>query len=350
MSHHDLRAPERGADAELPATRWRGYLDRATRDGLPGTRTAVRNTLTRLFGPPPFDPTRDLGDPGLTGPGSASWRVIAEPAAIAGGLRGLLLQVAHPLAMAGVHDHSRFRSDPLGRLHRTSAYVTATTFGSVPEALEISDRVRRVHPHVRGQAPDGRSYRADDPGLLAWVSIALTSSFLEAHRLWAPRPLGPAEQDRFVAEQSRIAALLDPRVDLAEFTNDVSAQEQLRQGTVPLPLVDEGYLPRTVADLETTLRSFAADLGVNEQGVDALRFLARPPLPASARLGYRSLYAGALGSLRVHERRALRADRGELRAKVSVAQARATLTTLRATTGIAPSVRAARARVAGTPA
>jgi hypothetical protein len=146
--------------------------------GLPIVRDAVRRVLTRMFGPPPFDPNRDPGDPGLTGPGSPSWRIIGEPAAIAGGIRGLLAQVSHPLAMAGVHDHSAFREDPLGRLQRTSAYVTTSTFGSTAEAISVAGRVRAVHPRVHGTAPDGRPYRADDPRLLVWVSISLTSSFL----------------------------------------------------------------------------------------------------------------------------------------------------------------------------
>jgi hypothetical protein len=196
--------------------------------GLPVIRDAVRRVLTRMFGPPPFDPDRDPGDPGLTGPDSPSWRVIGEPAAIAGGIRGLLTQVSHPLAMAGVYDHSAFREDPLGRLQRTSAYVTTSAFGSTAEAIAIAGRVRAVHPRVVGTAPDGRPYRADDPRLLVWVSIALTSSFLATHRLWSPDVLTPAEEDRFVAEQSRIGALLDPEVDLRMLRDPESARRSAR--------------------------------------------------------------------------------------------------------------------------
>jgi len=315
--------------------------------GLPVLRTAVRGVLTRMFGPPPFDPTVDPGDPGLTGPDSPSWRVIGEPAAIAGGIRGLLVQVSHPLAMAGVHDHSAFREDPLGRLQRTSAWVTTTTFGSVDEALAVTRRVRGVHPRVVGVAPDGRPYRADDPRLLTWVSIALTASFLDAHQRFAPDPLTPGEADRFVAEQSRIAALLDPRVDLAPLRADDDARAAFRTGGMDadLPLLTDGHLPATVADLDAVLASFEPDLGVNHQGREAIDFLRRPPIPLAARGGYRVLLAGAIGSLTPVLRAALELDRSARTARLAVARAGAALALMRVTTGTSPSMRAAHARV-----
>jgi uncharacterized protein (DUF2236 family) len=314
--------------------------------GLPIVRDVVRQVLLRMFGPPPFDPGADPGDPGLTGPGSPSWRVIGEPAAIAGGIRGLLVQVAHPLAMAGVHDHSSFREDPLGRLQRTSAYVTTTTFGSTREALLISRRVRAVHPRVTGTAPDGRTYRADDPRLLTWVSIALSSSFLAADRLWAPDPLDDADADRFVSEQSHISALLDPRVELGELLADPDAQTALRDGRYPLPMISEGTLPTTVTQLAQVLRRYEAELGVNHQGREALAFLRRPPIPLAARGGYRSLLTGALGSLTPVHRRALDVRWSEPRAAAAVKQAGAALALMRVTTGVSPSLHAARRRAA----
>ncbi len=312
--------------------------------GVPVVREAIRTVLGRLFGPPMFDPTVDPGDPGLTGPGSSSWQVIGEPAAIAGGIRGLLVQVAHPLAMAGVHDHSAFRTDPLGRLQRTAAYVTTTTFGSTREALQVSQRVRGAHRKVHGTAPDGRAYRADDPHLLAWVSIALTSSFLQAHRLWAPQPL--ANEDAFVAEQSRIGALLDPRVDLRALQRDEQALDELRAGRIHLPMTADGTLPTTVAQLEDALARYAPELGVNEQGREALRFLRRPPIPLAARGGYRSLLTGALGSLEPPVRDAVELGWPPAVARAAVAQATASLTLMRAMLGTSPARRAAGQRAA----
>lgn len=319
--------------------------------GLPLLRGAVRRVLTRMFGPPPFDPTVAPGDPGLTGPGSPSWRVIGEPAAIAGGIRGLLVQVSHPLAMAGVHDHSAFREDPLGRLQRTSAYVTTTTFGSVPEAIAVLRRVRAVHPRVVGTAPDGRPYRADDPHLLTWVSIALTTSFLDAHRRWSPDSLTDEEADRFVAEQSRIAALLDPRVDVARLA-EPGAASRLRDGAFDddLPLLGEGLLPRDVAALEQVLAGFLPELGVNDQGREAIAFLRWPPIPLVARAGYQAILAGAIGALGPELRRALDLDVGERAAALAVRQTGLVLTAMRVTTGTSPSMRAAWQRVSAPPA
>lgn len=314
--------------------------------GLPGARALVRRQLGRVFGPPSFDPAADPGDPGLCGPGSASWRVIGEPAAIAGGLRALLLQVAHPLAMAGVADHSAFRTDPLARLHRTSSYVTASTFGSTAEALRVAQRVRRVHPHVRGTSPDGRAYRADDPHLLTWVGVALSSSFLAADRRWAPRPLDADARDAFVREQSMISALLDPHVDVDALLADQAAQAELRAGRIALPMLDDGTLPRSDAELTTMLDDFAPELGVNDQGRAALRFLRWPPLPLSVRGAYLMLYAGAIGSLTPRERRALELDVPGPVAHAAVLQAKGLLAAMRAATGVSPNVAAARRRAA----
>jgi uncharacterized protein (DUF2236 family) len=319
--------------------------------GLPVIRDAVRRVLTRMFGPPPFDPDRDPGDPGLTGPDSPSWRVIGEPAAIAGGVRGLLTQVSHPLAMAGVYDHSAFREDPLGRLQRTSAYVTTSAFGSTAEAIAIAGRVRAVHPRVVGTAPDGRPYRADDPRLLVWVSIALTSSFLATHRLWSPDVLTPAEEDRFVAEQSRIGALLDPEVDL-RMLRDPEVREAFRAGELDgeLRLIGPDLLPTSVAELDVVLASFFDEIGVNYQGREALAFLRWPPIPVVARAGYQSLLLGAIGSLSPELRHALELDHTARVAPAMRAQAAMTLKVMRLTTGTSPSMRAAHERTSRRPA
>jgi uncharacterized protein (DUF2236 family) len=331
----DLERPERDAAP--------------TASGLPVLGDLVRGQLARAFGGPPFDPTRDRGDAGLTGVDSPSWRVIGEPAAIAGGIRGLLLQVAHPLAMAGVHDHSAFRTDPLGRLQRTSGYVTTSAFGSTREALAVAERVRRVHPRVHGTAPDGRPYRADDPHLLAWVGIALTASFLTAHRRWSPAPLSPADEDRFVLEQSRLSALLDPRVDLDELRSDPDTSAAFRRGDVPLPMLEEGYLPGSAAELDEVLAAYAPELGVNHQGREALRFLRWPPLPGTVRAGYLTLFGGAVGSLSRAERHALGLRVPAPVAGAAVLNTGAALRLMRAATGLSPSLGFARARALDVP-
>ena len=308
--------------------------------GVPGARDLVRTVLTSMFGPPAVDPSQDRGDPGLTGPGSPSWRVIAEPAAIAGGIRALLLQLTHPLAMAGVADHSRFRTAPLERLQGTSAWVTVSTFGSWPETVRVARRVRALHTRVRGTAPDGQPYAADAPELLAWVQIALTSSFYTANQLWALRPLGRGDADAFVAEQSRLGALLDPRVDLGALD-----RHALRAGLAPLPLIDEGLLPTTVAELEARLADYAPEQRINHQGREALGFLRRPPLPPVAGLGYRALIGGVLASLDPSARRALELRMpGPVRA-AAIVRTGAALAAMRVAVGTSPTERAAADRV-----
>lgn len=339
----------------LPGSRWLGprrppqpggLLTAIAPDGLPLLRRAAFAGLVHIFS------VRDRpavastgGDPGLTGPGSASWQVLGEPAAIAGGVRALLLQTLHPLAMAGVADHSGYRGDPLGRLRRTSRYVTTATFGTTGQVLEVTRAVRRVHRSVRGTAPDGRAYRADDPHLLGWVSCALTSSFLTADRLWSPAPVTAEQADRFVGEQSRLAALLDPRVDLTTFEHDPGAREALRAGDVDLPLTAE--LPASVADLEAALDELAQLFDVNEQTREAVAFLRRPPLGAPLWGAYRFIFDGAAASIDRRDRRDLGLGTGRIAEISGIARAAALLTALRTTAGRSPAARAAEARTGG---
>ena len=130
------------------------------------------------------------------------------PAMLIGGLSALLFQMLHPLAMAGVAQHSNYRSDPLGRLERTASFLGTTTFGTVDEARGAIERVRRVHGHVRGVAADGRPYTATDPDLLTWVHAAEVSSFLAASRVYAPSPPTPEEADDYLDQMAAVAVEL----------------------------------------------------------------------------------------------------------------------------------------------
>lgn len=324
-------------------------LAAAAPSGLPAVRGIVRSRLAGVFGPPPFDPDADPGDPGLFGPGSASWRIVAEPAAIVGGVRALLVQLLHPLAMAGVAQHSRFRDAPLERLRNTSAYVTATTFGSTREALAMARRVRAAHAPVRGTAPDGRPYRAAEPHLLAWVSVSLTSSFLATDRAYAPRPADQRDADAFVAEQARAAALLDPRVDLGALSRDADAQRALRAGTLPLPMIDDGTLPTTAAALEDTLRDFHPELSVTAEGREAFRFLLWPAIPPAVRAGYLPLLTGAIATLDPVQRRLLGLPASTLPYLPALAQTRALVSLLRVAAGTSQAGRLATVRTEARP-
>lgn len=123
-------------------------------------------------------------------------RVHADASMFVGGLRALLLQSLHPLAMAGVAEHSDYRGDPWGRLQRTSTFLAETTFGPATDAQRAVDKVRGIHRRVRGVAPDGTPYEASDPHLLEWVHIAEIDSFLLAHQLYGAEPLDQARAGR----------------------------------------------------------------------------------------------------------------------------------------------------------
>jgi uncharacterized protein (DUF2236 family) len=130
------------------------------------------------------------------------------PTMLIGGISALLVQTLHPLAMAGVAEHSNYQEDPLGRLRRTASFVATTTFGTAQEAERAIAQVHRVHRRVNGVAPDGRPYSAADPELVTFIHAAEMSSFLESARRFGPRSLSAAQCDRYYAEVAPVALAL----------------------------------------------------------------------------------------------------------------------------------------------
>jgi len=171
------------------------------------------------------------GDAGWFGPGSATWEVNGSLATLVGGPRALLLQACHPLALAGVEQHSTYRTDPLGRLQRTNLYVTTSTFGSSEQAEQTAAMVRRVHERVSGTAPDGRPYSAQDPRLLLWVHIGLTDSMLVAYQRFGR---GLVDADQYVAEMGQLASALgveNPPTTVAELAEAFNSfQDEIAGG------------------------------------------------------------------------------------------------------------------------
>jgi uncharacterized protein (DUF2236 family) len=196
-------------------------------------------------------------------------QVNADASMFVGGLRALLLQSLHPLAMAGVADHSDYRGDPWGRLQRTSTFLATTTFGCAADAQRAVDNVRRVHEYVRGVAPDGRPYRASDPHLLEWVHIAEVDSFLLAHQMYGAAPLDQAGRDGYVADMAVVATALG----------------------VPEP-------PHTEKELHDRIDAYRPELRGTPAARDAARFLLlTPPLALAARPAYGLLAATAVAML-----------------------------------------------------
>ncbi|MFT7597624.1 MAG: hypothetical protein ACI8TP_000544 [Acidimicrobiales bacterium] len=227
-------------------------------------------TPTGLFshGPTPLEHTLDhLGDPGLLGPDSVSWKVLGDAAVFVGGIRALLVQSAHPEVVAGVEDHSTYRSDPLGRLSRTSVYVTETTYGSMPEVEGAVNVVRHAHQPVTGTSERNRPYSAARPEMAAWVHNVLTDSFLAAYQAFGPKALTAAEADQFVSEQARIGALL---------------------GAAPLPETEAG-LAAWIID--------HPDRASTTGQANAIGFLRSPPLSPPVKIAYRLLFEAAVTTI-----------------------------------------------------
>jgi uncharacterized protein (DUF2236 family) len=196
-------------------------------------------------------------------------RVHGDASMFVGGLRALLLQSLHPLAMAGVAGHSDYRGDPWGRLQRTSTFLAVTTFGTADDAQRAVDKVRGIHRRVNGTAPDGRSYSASDPHLLEWVHIAEVDSFLLAHQLYGATPLDQDGRDGYVADTSRVAEALG--------------------------VVDP---PRTERELVDRIETYRPELHGTAAAREAARFLlVTPPLPLLARPPYAVLAASSVAML-----------------------------------------------------
>ena len=170
-------------------------------------------------------------DDGLLGPDALAWRVIAHPGSLVGGLRSLMIQSLHPLAMAGVAEHSDFRRRPLDRLKRTTYYVAATAYGDRATAMEAVRRVKRRHASVRGTDPvTGREYSADDPDTQVWVHITEWHSFLAAYRVFAGG-LSPDDEDRYIREGTIIGSLLGTIMVANVWMRILPAQHQMLAAT-----------------------------------------------------------------------------------------------------------------------
>jgi uncharacterized protein (DUF2236 family) len=203
----DGRGRHRGGRAAHPDLPGLKLLPPVARKHL---RRQVLAVLSRDAPAPDYD--APLGDPGLFGPDSATWKIHADfPSMMAGGLASLMLQALHPLALAGVWDHSAFRTDTLGRLRNTTAFVGRTTYAPRAPAETAIEHVRMIHRSVRDTAGDGRPYSADDPHLLTWVHCAGCWCFLRAYERYCHAPIPRAMQDRYLAEMTRIAEALGAR-------------------------------------------------------------------------------------------------------------------------------------------
>jgi uncharacterized protein (DUF2236 family) len=209
---------------------------------------------------------RPRGAPGWFAPGDAIWTVHGSVATFVGGIRSLYLQALHPLALAGVEQHSTYRQDPFGRLQRTGAFLAATTYGSAELAEQTVGAVRRMHTRVHGTADDGRPYSAADPNLLEWVHIALVDSMLTAYRHLGRD--GVVDADAYVADMAVVGRAMG----------------------VPDP-------PGTAAELAQRFVDVRPELRVDELVRRTHGFITDAPLPLALRPGYRVLARAAWATL-----------------------------------------------------
>ncbi|TYC98430.1 DUF2236 domain-containing protein [Arthrobacter echini] len=210
--------------------------------------------------------------------GSAVWTVHSSMTPTVAGIRALLLQALHPGAMAGVHAHSSFREEPLGRLANTIRWIFTVTYGSRVAAQEGSAFVQRLHTRVNGTYTDSsgneKPYSAADPELIRWVHLAFTDAFVAAHKAYGG-PI-PGGVDAYVAEWAAAGELMglqDP--------------------------------PRSEAELRDQLAAFDGELSDSAQVQETLTYIRRPPLPRSQRIGYQILFAGAVATLEPRHREML---------------------------------------------
>lgn len=159
--------------------------------------------------------------------GSVAWRVHGDVTTMmVGGVSGLLLEMLHPAALAGVWDHSNFRNDMLGRLRRTARFIALTTYAERSEAETAITRVNRIHAKVTGTMPDGTIYRANDPRLLAWIHVAGAVSFLNAWIRFGEPKMSRGDQDAYFTEVADVARRLgaDPVPETRSEANALIAQ------------------------------------------------------------------------------------------------------------------------------
>ncbi|WP_413453018.1 oxygenase MpaB family protein [Georgenia phoenicis] len=261
--------------------------------------------LARVAGPEAHDARRRIhGEPGERWfePNSPIQRVHGDASMYVGGLRALLLQSLHPLAMAAVAQHSDYRTNPWGRLARTSTFLAETTYARVEDAERAVAVVRAVHRHISGTTTDGVPYRADDPHLIIWVHVAEVDSFLTAHQRFGARPLTPAETDAYIGQAAGVARRLGGE-----------------------------SVPTTHAELVAALERYRPELRSTPEALEAAQFLLhRPPVTGPARAGYALIGRAAVATLPRWAREPLRLpDRPRRDATLGVAAGQAATRGLR---------------------
>jgi len=218
-------------------------------------------------------------DAGFYGPESDVWKVHGSLATLVGGVRALLMQAAYPAALAGVSQHSAYDTDPLGRLERTTRWLTITSFGSTEAIAKEARRVNTLHNHVVGDYETADSirhhYEASQSRHLLWVHCAFTDSFLTAYR-----ELGRDEDRSVVNYVGEWARSAEPLGLQGAPHSDAELQEVLND-----------FLNNEIGEIEATRR--------------IVHFIIHPPFSKAAMPFYRVLCNAAISTMDPRVLRAL---------------------------------------------
>ena len=167
----------------------------------------LRDVVAPPPGLPEVDFTQPSGERALFAPDSVTWRVMKNPVALlVGGIAAVILELAEPRVCSGVWEHTRFRTDPAGRIRRTGYATMATVYAPETAARALIASVSARHARITGVTPTAVAYRADDPELLTWVHATAAFGFLEAYKRFVGR-LSIEDCDRFYAEGANAAQL-----------------------------------------------------------------------------------------------------------------------------------------------
>lgn len=253
------------------------YLSRRFRKLLSGDPEGI---------PPWLSVVAEGEEAGYFVPTDAPWVVHADFGTLVGGIRALLMQALHPGSLTGVKNHSRYESDPLGRLAGTIRWLTVTTFGSKTAVANEASRVNRLHDRVKGEYQTGTGetvgYRAADKDLLLWVHIAFMESFLVAHQMYSAKPIPKG-------------------------TAATGADNYIAQWSVSVTPLGLEKCPMNQLELDSEISNFyKAGLLVSTPDTEnVVAFIKNPPLPASSKPIYGLLFDAAVVSLRPEFRKLL---------------------------------------------
>lgn len=280
MKHSILeptRPPDRSilAIAMMPSTIAVMATDQLT--PIEGIRRELqRSVRTYITGQPEAGGGLGVAEDSWFGPDSITWLVHSDWSTIVGGVSSLFMQTLHPPTMSGVAQHSNYKNDPFGRLHRTANFIGTTVFRSASEAERTIRMIRKIHSRVTGVTPDGEPYEANDPRNLGWVHATEVYGFLSGYRRYGAVEITDEEADTYVAEMARVGEALG---------------------------VEDA--PRSVAELELTLETYLPELKYDKQAREAVRWLLLPPNSRVAQGAYLAIEGAALNLLPGWARRKL---------------------------------------------